>query len=403
MRIENFRKIKEAGIEKAIATIIYEDIDRAPADVYFHTSQDHSHLIGLNPGAFLCAGYLSAMYVGEKRIRIQGQVDESLKKGIFQNMQTYQRWYGRQYKVLPIETDNKDFPIKRNSKLNTGLFFSGGADSIYSLQTNRLKYQPDHPLYIKDCFIVHGFDMNYSSQSTEGLHIFERAMHTAKKITDDANANLIPVFTNLRHHFDEGDMFWPDWHFGAALAAIGHCFTSRIDTVFIASSFEPSMLMPCGSHPLIDPNYSSADLRVIHDDLCSTFEKIKSITKWEVGFHNIRSCYQNNNDHLNCCHCEKCIRIMITLLALGELERSQAFPVHQISVSLLQYALKKQSRESWFRSWYLQIVPLLIKNGHQDLADLILKENRLKPKLRRFDQFHLNGKLKKLINKIRGS
>jgi len=401
MRIENLRKIKENGIEKAVATVIFEDNERPPADVYFHTSEEYNQFLGLNPDAFLLAGFISAMNMGEKRIWIQGKVDEALKNGIIKNMQTYQKWYGRKYRVLPIETDNKDFTQNKNTNLNTGLFFSGGLDSIYSLRTNRLKYGREHPLYVKDCFIVDGFDMHRFSMSKEGSYIFERAVNSARKVTDEAGANLIPVTTNLRHYFNGDEMFWPNWHFGAALAAIGHCFISRISSVFIASSFAPSMLEPCGSHPDIDHNYSGSDLKVIHDDLCSTFEKIKLIIQWETGFQNIRSCYQNDENNLNCCHCEKCVRIMITLMALGALDRSQTFPIHQISHSLLNNVLQKQTKEAWFSSWYVPLVPLLIKQGRQDLANLILKENSIKAKVRRFDQCYFQGKLKNLINSLR--
>ena len=400
MRIENLREIKEDGKEKSVATVIFEDIERDPADVYFHTSEEYSQSFKLNPHAFLLAGYLSAMNIGEKRIYIDGKVDEAILKGLLHNMRIFQKWYGRKYKVLPIESSNKVFSQSKNSNLNTGLFFSGGVDSIYSLRNNRLKYKPDHPLYIKDCFIINGFDMNKSNQLKEDQEIFKRAFTCAEKITKEAGADLIPVYTNLRHYFYGDASFWPKWHHGSALAAVGHCFTSRINTVFIASTFGPSMLDPWGSHPLIDPNHGSNDLKIIHDDLFTTFEKLKLISAWEIGFQNIRSCYQNDKDLLNCCHCLKCTRIMIALMALGVLEKSQAFPIHNIPPKQLKEMMQKQSVESLFKTEYLDLVPLLRKHGHENSAKLILQENRLKSKLRRLDQSYFSGNLKKLINSL---
>jgi len=397
MRIENLRKIKEDTIEKAVATVIYEDIDRAPADVYFYTSEAYSQFLNLNPDACLVAGYLTAIFVGEKRIWIDGQVDDQLKKGLVHNMKTFRQWYGRKYQILEIESNDKVFPIKKQNRLNSGLFFSGGVDSIYSLQNNRLKYQPDHPLYINDCLMIDGFDMNQSSESTNDQQIFKRALKGAQQITDEAKVNLIPVYTNLRHHFYGDDYFWGNWQHGSALAAIGHCFTSRLNSIFIASSHAPAMLEPWGSHPLIDRYHSSHDLTLIHDDLCSTFKKLELISTWETAFQNIRSCYLNNQTKLNCCTCEKCARIMVTLMALGILDKSQAFPIHQISPSLLKESILKHPKESHFDVNFLQLVPYLKKHGYLDIANLILKENRIKSKIQRFDKCYTQGKLKKII------
>jgi len=401
MRIENLRKIKENNIEKAVATVIFEDNDRAPADVYFHTSEEYNHFIGLNPDAFVLAAYTSAMFSGEKRIYIEGKIDENLKKGLLLNMKCFQRWYGRKYKVIPIESSNIGISQMNNPNRNTGAFFSGGIDSIYTLQNNRLKYSPDHPLHIKDCFIIHGFDMYWSSQHNKDIHIFERAVKRARLITEETGTNLIPVFTNLRHHFYGDRGFWGSWHHGAALAAVSHCFTSRVKSIFIASSFSPSMIEPWGTHPLIDPNHSSSYLKVIHDDLCSTIEKLELISTWETAFQNIRSCYQNDETLLNCCHCEKCVRIMITLMALGILDKSHAFPIHHISPELLRNAIREHRIERFFRGSYLQLVPFLKKHGYIDMANIVLQENKLKSKLRRLDQRYFHGKLKKLINILR--
>ena len=394
MRIENLKYINSGSQHGVTASISWEENDRPVFTMYFYTEKEEQ--ISLNPDAFLTACYIPAMYLGEKRIKVDGLLDSELKRGTNLNMNMFQKWYGRKYKTLSIEENKSVFEYKKNVS-NAGLFFSGGVDSIYSLLLNRKKYKNTHPLFINDCFIVHGFDIYEQDGNDDHRFYFDRAVKSTKKITEDVGAKLIPVFTNVRQLFFDYSSFCPRWFHGAALASVGHCFASRINSIFIASSFTPSMLVPYGSHPLLDLNFSSSHLKVIHDDLSATIDKLRLISESEVSFQNIRTCYQNNEKFLNCCHCEKCIRIMLTLMALGVLDRNHAFPLHEISSSSLISAMREHSEERHFKGLYLELVPFLRNRGHQDLVNVILNENRLKSKIRRFDECYFQGKLKSLL------
>ena len=56
-------------------------------------------------------------------------------------------------------------------------------------------------------------------------------------------------------------------------------------------------------------------------------EKIEEIKNWELAQQNLRVCLhtQIDGNFLNCSRCEKCIRTMIPLYALGSMEKFQTF------------------------------------------------------------------------------
>jgi hypothetical protein len=101
-----------------------------------------------------------------------------------------------------------------------------------------------------------------------------------------------------------------------------------INLMFIASSYDIPHLHPCGSHPLLDPEYSSYGMRIRHRDYeMSRLEKIKIVSQWDIAFQNFRVCLANVPDRLNCGKCEKCVRTMTELTALGLLHKTRAFAV----------------------------------------------------------------------------
>ena len=55
------------------------------------------------------------------------------------------------------------------------LFMSGGIDSLSALRINRKMYPETHPGFIKDCLLVHGFDIGGVVERGMKYPVFERA------------------------------------------------------------------------------------------------------------------------------------------------------------------------------------------------------------------------------------
>jgi hypothetical protein len=59
----------------------------------------------------------------------------------------------------------------------------------------------------------------------------------------------------------------------------------------------------------------------------SRFDRLAFISDNDVAMRYLQICWERLNDEYNCCRCEKCLRAMITLHALGKLDACPAFPL----------------------------------------------------------------------------
>ena len=78
----------------------------------------------------------------------------------------------------------------------------------------------------------------------------------------------------------------------------------------------------------------------------------------------------NVTDRLNCGKCEKCVRTMAELVALGILDKTEAFIENDISADQLStFNINIRHREPFYR----EMLPLLKERGRDDLVDTIYK------------------------------
>jgi hypothetical protein len=368
MKISDFTLTREQDHIKASALVQFEDCNRPDTIVYIKTSNLHEKEFSANPHAFLVGCLLPAIHLGERRIHIDADICPFLKEGLGVAMNILKHWTKGKYSPLTLEAGTTGARVMNPGRQRTGMVMSGGMDSLAALRLNRLHYPRTHPGYVKDCFFLHGFDIGGVVERGMKYHVFERAKQAILTITDDAGARLIPVYTNIRHLCDER-VLWLDYFFGAVLAAMAHSFADRIDMMLIGSSYDIPNLHPCGSHPLLDPEYSSYDMRIRHRDYeLSRLEKIGIVSQWDLAFHHFRVCLANVPDRLNCGRCEKCVRTMIELTALGLLHKTRAFVEDEVLPEHIEpFDITIRVRPPFYRP----LIPLLRQQGRDDLADII--------------------------------
>ncbi len=371
MRISDFKLTRDENMVRAIANVAWEDCDRPSQEVYIETDVKFENDISCNPNAFLVGCLLPAMHFGEKRILLEDKICPMLCEGLETIMALIHEWYGGVYEPLQIDAKRSAYAGYVSKPRRAGFFLSGGIDSLAALRLNKLHYSEQHPGSIKDCLFVHGFDIGGVVERGTKYHVFERAKAALTPVAKDAQVELIPVYTNIRHLCDDRDL-WLEKFFGAVLAAVAHAFVSRLNLVYIASSYNISILVPCGSHPLLDPAYSSYDMRIIHRDLeLSRMEKIKLVADWDVALQNLRVCLANVKDRLNCGKCEKCVRTMTALVAIGALDKTKAFIENDVSPDLFSgFEINIRHRDPF----YVEIIPFLKKMGRNDLVETIKKK-----------------------------
>ncbi len=365
MRIENINHEKKDNIARVTASVIWEDNIRPSQEIYFETINEFADDLTCNPHAFLLACAIPAMHHGEERVKIDEEICPELKDGLNTAMSWIRHWYyGDLKQLIQIESKTLHSASTDTSSKRAGFFFSGGVDSLATLRVNRLNYPDGHPGSIKDGLLIGGLEVDRRD-------IFERVQLSLKDIADDADITMVPVYTNLRNLNDDWHFWGHEWQ-AAALASVAHIFNNRLSLAYIAASDDISSLLPLGSHPLIDHNYGSIDLRIKHDGITLTrFDKTKLLSKWDMALQNLRVCTFSNkypSNYFNCGECEKCIRTMLTLLALKVLDKTRAFPRNDVSEELI---MSSAPISPFLEAYYYELIGPLLNVGRDDLVRAI--------------------------------
>ncbi len=371
MIISDLKLTEDGRHTRAEARVTWEVADKRPMGVYIETENAFAGDITCHPHAFLVGCFVPAMHYGEKRLVIEGDICPTLREGLQAAMAILADWSGGSFKSLSIEAGTMTVAQHPGKSRRAALFMSGGIDSLSALRINRKMYPETHPGFIKDCLLVHGFDIGGVVERGMKYHVFERAKQAMAAVAADTQVALIPVYTNIRHLCDDRDL-WLTKFFGAVLAAVAHAFDSRINLAYIGSSYDLLNLAPCGSHPLLDPEYSSYDLKIRHRDVeWSRIAKIRAIADWDIALNNLRVCLANVEDRLNCGRCEKCVRTMLGLEAVGVLDKITSFAEKQVAPELLDaFSITIRHREHF----YQELLEPLKACGRGDLAAVIEKK-----------------------------
>jgi hypothetical protein len=430
MRIHDLTESTDGDRFEVSATVTWEDSERPAQKLHFATHRDHADDLAPNPNAFLLAAAVPAMQYGERRVSVEGAVCPQLRNGLVTAMQVLRIWYGDPAPhVMAIEATEGFRPSTMPEARGAGSFMSGGVDALATFRANRLDFPVGHPRSIGHCFFVHGFDVGGYAALDKSFGHFDLAVSTLSALLEREGARLVPVYTNLRHleaadplAYDpqltelgiHGQLFTMASH-GASLAAVGHAFSRRISTALIASSESIPALQPLGSHPLLDPSYSSSELWIQHDGArFERLEKVRLVAGWDAALRTLRTCFYplRSADVLNCGKCEKCLRTMAELLVVGRLHDCPTFPLDDLAPRDLEtiavsYASGDPPTTAFLydvsEPYWRDLVEPFRRIGRADLADVIdaklaaygaAKRSRLRRNaIKRFDRRYLGGML----------
>jgi hypothetical protein len=235
---------------------------------------------------------------------------ESLSPRLFASQaaiqKLFQEWDNR-FNVVQITAPLGE--PRQASTGGTGLFFTGGVDSFFSLLRHREE--------ITHLIVLRGFNVK-RKQVVDDL-----ALPTIRVVAAQMNKNLVEVSTNIREFSDRIVDWGLDYH-GAALAAVALLLAPTLNKVYVASSHSEKDTFRWGSHLFVDPLYSTETLSLIHDGANATrVEKVAAIAENRLVQQTLRVC--NKGGASNCGRCEKCLRTMINLRVAGALEKVATF------------------------------------------------------------------------------
>jgi hypothetical protein len=218
-------------------------------------------------------------------------------------------------------------------------FFTGGLDSLYTYLTHRDR--------IGSLVFVPDFSAAMSADRREN------ATKWLREAAAEFGVRLIEVETNherlLEDWLEIGLRGQPsptlmkfELAHGAALAAVAHLLPRSIGRVFVAASFTYNHLAPLGSHPLLDPLWSTEARSIVHDGCAATrVDKARVVATSEIALRTLQVCASGGTGEFrNCGRCDKCLRTMVNLRVVGALERCPVFaePLDLRRVSLTNMA-----------------------------------------------------------------
>jgi len=177
--------------------------------------------------------------------------------------------------------------------------FSGGVDSTYTFHRHRDSITH---LLVTNCFDEAG--------ATEP---FEALVKKVAAFADEHAKAVLPIATNARRVCEAQGMSW-DYLHGPFLCLTAAAFGPA--QYFIPSSFSVRQLKPWGSHPLLDPMWSTATTRIVHDGIeVPRTEKIRALSRDPALLRYLQVCWYSKIN--NCGTCTKCTRTLLVLRELG--------------------------------------------------------------------------------------
>jgi hypothetical protein len=394
MKIQDIKQEHSGSRARIAAKVSWEDCDRPSQEIYFEVTDPFCAALTATPHAFLVPAVIPAMRHGEKRVWVEGAICPELRDGLETAMRWIHKWHGPARKPVHIEGDVRSRPPSPVTPERAACTFTGGIDSLATVRRNRMNFPLEHPGSFKDAIIIYGLEVDQPEA-------FEDVLRALSVIADDTQLTLLPVYTNIRS-LDEDWIFWEfEWE-GSVYSAVAHALTRRLTALSIASTYDIPNMDQLGSHPLLDPNYGSSELRVLHDGLTlSRFEKTKLLLDWEAALQHLRVCNTVQDYRpgtINCGRCEKCLRTKLALLALGALDKTKAFAANDVLPD--EVLTIAHIHSPYMEACYGELLPALAERGREDLVRSIERliadykgEVGWRGSLRRFDRRFLAGTL----------
>jgi hypothetical protein len=370
MRIERLEAQTTGDGSRVCARIRWEDSARDPFDLAVETSGEAAGDLRADPNGILLAVALPAMRCGERRIAIEGAVCPRLRDGLGGAAAILRSWYGPP-RVLPAIEPSGGFaaPAPASERRSAG-YLSGGMDSLDVFLRNRSHFPAGHPSRLVEALHVSGLPYTGPPGSPSHENFVTRGRSAAAAMAQGLGVPLTFVRTNLAD-IDRDFLFFRQEYFGSAYAAVAHLFSRRFTSVSFASAQQLGIrLDPLGSHPLLDPLYSTGALAFRHEGAERTrLQKAETLATRPDLLPDLHVCLSTPlaRPGRNCGRCEKCLHTQIELLLAGAPAAAAAFPPDSLGAE----AIRGFPPDPHTLFFWRPLPPRLRSAGRNDLADAV--------------------------------
>ena len=367
MKLVNLSKSAQPkSITRVTGTVQYND--GTTEDYWFEIPAYYEPSSSGNP--WLAILLPIAAKLGEDLI-IPLAVDPALVRGAESALRLWAQWQ-KDMQIISITTGPlQAVPLQDHTSAS---FFSAGVDSTFTVLR-----RPD----VKNWVTVQGFDMPVHKTEEFAQHCTRLA-----RMAKHYDATFIPVITNIR------ETRWKEAHWelvshGPALAAVALMFENHFHEVLIPASYDFTCLDPWGSHPLLDPLFSTVRTQIVHEGTAYTrTEKIEYLCGDKKALSELHVCYRGadskGQDHRNCGRCEKCYRTMIALDLFGKLDDAtlfdrSTFEVKRISQIYISHVLDEK--------FFVNLYSTSVERNRHDIAEQILIAMKRSKYIKKLDIF----------------
>jgi hypothetical protein len=280
----------------------------------------------LRADPFVPIAFVDALRHG-RRLRIEDPVSPRLLASLPAAARVMRGWFGHWPETQTVAA-GRPVPPPQAAGRGVGCFFSGGIDSFHTLLRHRDE--------VTALIVIQGFDVRLDDAALR-----ERTSREAREVGAALGLDVFEVESNAR------ELWVRAWarYFGGVLAGAAHGLAHRLRKVFVPASDYGEPILPNGSHPDLDPLWSTEAMEIVHDG-CEVprLEKTRIVAADALALAHLRCCHESwGEGAFNCGRCEKCLRTMTGLRLCGALGRATTF-------------------ERPFDPWYVARLPAL--DGH---------------------------------------
>jgi hypothetical protein len=288
-------------------------------------------------------GLLATSMWWKENLHIDGPVSARLLEAAPLAMRRYRSFYPS-LTVVPVSASPHELGGKPAA---TACLFTRGVDSWYSALTNIESASRSRPR-LTHLLHVPGIDWNLTAPT------HARGLAATRAAAASIGCELVLVETNLRA-FIERFQPWDVTH-GGALAGIGLVLGARFSHLLIASTFPLHRVLPWGSHPMLDPLWSTERTEIVHDAAdVSRVDKAAFLLDHPHALSNLKVCYDADTA-TNCGVCEKCMLTMVGLRTAGVRENLSGFAMPLAARRLATHVVSAENR-----GWVAELVDRLVE------------------------------------------
>lgn len=273
-----------------------------------------SHQLQPQPGleAVVPLALLAAMRL-RRPLHVQGRLSAMFLQGVQRVMQLFEEGF-EEFFTVPIEVDELYQAQAAEPGRRRAAFFSGGVDSFFTLLKGRNE--------LTDLIYIYGFDVRLDDWPRR-----QAIASMGREVAAQLGMRFIEVESNLAKVLEDFGS-WPLHGHGFALVSVARALAGEIGEIRIPGTHSLKAQKPWGSWLETDPLFSDQRLTIVHDACTAErVDKVRAVAGEPLALQYLRVCWGSVDGMYNCCRCEKCLRTMTTLYALGKLEQSAAFPL----------------------------------------------------------------------------